>query len=76
MSRPDIADIKCAKCHSFGSKVLDSSGASSRLWVRRRRRCLGCGHRFSTYETLTHPKVAANAHRKLKRTLLRLLKEE
>lgn len=42
--------MKCPNCGYHDSKVLDSRDASS--GVRRRRECLKCGSRFTTYEQL------------------------
>lgn len=39
----------CTNCAEFGSRVLSSR--PSRLgWTCRRRECLHCGSRFTTYE--------------------------
>ncbi len=42
--------MKCPKCHFTGDKVVDSRTAKEGSAVRRRRECLGCGYRFTTYE--------------------------
>jgi transcriptional repressor NrdR len=42
--------VRCPFCPSTDSQVVDSRLAESRDAVRRRRRCLGCGRRFTTYE--------------------------
>lgn len=40
----------CPACHSGSSKVVDTRAAKGGRAVRRRRECLGCGQRFTTYE--------------------------
>ncbi|MDO9399431.1 MAG: transcriptional regulator NrdR [bacterium] len=42
--------MKCPVCNHFDSKVLDSRVASDGVSIRRRRECLKCFFRFSTYE--------------------------
>lgn len=41
--------MQCPLCES-ASRVLESRSAETGAAVRRRRRCSGCGHRFTTYE--------------------------
>ena len=43
--------MKCPFCQSNLSKVVDKRSVLSRGEVRRRRECLKCGKRFTTYET-------------------------
>jgi len=42
--------MKCPVCYFQDTKVVDSRVAADRLSIRRRRECLKCGYRFSTYE--------------------------
>jgi transcriptional repressor NrdR len=42
--------MKCPICYHSETKVVDSRVASDGLSIRRRRECLKCGFRFSTYE--------------------------
>ncbi len=42
--------MKCPKCHELEDKVIDSRTVKDGEVIRRRRLCLGCGHRFTTYE--------------------------
>ena len=42
--------MKCPKCQADDDKVLDSRSARDGAAIRRRRECLACGHRFTTYE--------------------------
>jgi transcriptional repressor NrdR len=42
--------LLCKQCESFESKVADSRGIEDKNVIRRRRECLVCGHRWTTYE--------------------------
>jgi transcriptional repressor NrdR len=42
--------MRCPRCSREDDKVVDSRSAKDGAGVRRRRECLGCGLRFSTYE--------------------------
>ena len=42
--------MRCPACHSASSKVVDSRTAREGRAVRRRRECLRCESRFTTYE--------------------------
>lgn len=44
--------MKCPFCQSSLSKVVDKRTVHSRGEIRRRRECLKCARRFTTYETL------------------------
>lgn len=44
--------MRCPKCHKDEDKVIDSRIARDGSAIRRRRECLPCGHRFTTYETV------------------------
>lgn len=44
--------MKCPTCGHLESKVLDSRPANEGSSIRRRRECLGCGKRFTTFETV------------------------
>jgi transcriptional repressor NrdR len=44
--------MKCPICHYEDTKVVDSRVASDGLCIRRRRQCLKCDFRFSTYEEI------------------------
>ncbi len=44
--------MKCIYCGSEESKVLDSRNSDETNAIRRRRECLACGRRFTTYETI------------------------
>lgn len=42
--------MRCLKCNSLEDKVIDSRISKDGFAIRRRRECLNCGHRFTTYE--------------------------
>ncbi len=44
--------MKCPYCGDQDSKVVDSRHAEDNVSIRRRRECLSCGKRFTTYETV------------------------
>lgn len=44
--------MKCIYCGSEENKVLDSRNSDETNSIRRRRECLDCGRRFTTYETI------------------------
>lgn len=44
--------MKCPICYYLDTKVVDSRVAPDGLSIRRRRECLKCGFRFSTYEEI------------------------
>ena len=44
--------MKCPFCNYQDSKVVDSRPTDEGTSIRRRRECLQCGKRFTTYETV------------------------
>ena len=44
--------MKCPYCGYSESKVIDSRPADENASIRRRRECLSCAKRFTTYETV------------------------
>lgn len=44
--------MKCMFCGCEDSKVIDSRSADEGRTIRRRRECIQCGKRFTTYETI------------------------
>ncbi|MBD5632311.1 MAG: transcriptional repressor NrdR [Clostridia bacterium] len=44
--------MKCLYCGCEDSKVIDSRSADEGRTIRRRRECVNCGKRFTTYETI------------------------
>ena len=49
--------VKCPFCKSSLLKVVDKRSVDSRGEIRRRRECLKCFKRFTTYETLAEVEV-------------------
>jgi transcriptional repressor NrdR len=47
--------MRCPKCAGQDDKVIDSRASREGSTIRRRRECLACGHRFTTYEELERP---------------------
>lgn len=47
--------MKCQQCGSTDNKVIESRDVADGDAVRRRRECLACGYRFTTYERLERP---------------------
>lgn len=44
--------MRCPSCADPESKVVDSRPSEDGMAIRRRRECLACGRRFTTYERL------------------------
>jgi len=44
--------LKCPYCNVSDTKVIDSRPADDNSSIRRRRQCVVCGKRFTTYEKL------------------------
>ncbi|MGH9011686.1 MAG: transcriptional regulator NrdR [Acidimicrobiia bacterium] len=42
--------MRCPYCHSMDDKVIDSRMAEGGAATRRRRECLACGRRYTTFE--------------------------
>ncbi len=56
--------MKCPACAYEESKVVDSRPSPDGNMIRRRRECLACGKRFTTYETIeTAPLVVVKRDR-------------
>ncbi len=49
--------MKCPYCGSLEDKVVDSRSVREGAAIRRRRECLECGKRFTTYEYIEHSPV-------------------
>ena len=47
-----LSSMKCPFCATLDSKVVDSRPANDGTSIRRRRECLKCHNRFTTYETV------------------------
>lgn len=44
--------MRCPFCKEDNDKVIDSRSSEGGRVIRRRRECLGCGRRFTTYEKI------------------------
>ena len=44
--------MRCPKCQARDYKVIDSRAIKDETVIRRRRECLACEHRFTTYEEI------------------------
>lgn len=44
--------MRCLYCNCSESKVIDSRPVEEGNSIRRRRECIGCGRRFTTYEKI------------------------
>jgi transcriptional repressor NrdR len=44
--------MRCPKCQARDDKVIDSRAIKDETVIRRRRECLACEHRFTTYEEI------------------------
>lgn len=49
--------MKCMYCGCIDSKVIDSRSADDGTIIRRRRECIQCGKRFTTYETVENTPI-------------------
>ncbi|MEJ0073097.1 MAG: transcriptional regulator NrdR [Candidatus Saccharibacteria bacterium] len=49
--------MKCGQCNGDDTKVIESRDVDAGQAVRRRRACVLCGHRFTTYERLERPQL-------------------
>lgn len=50
--------MRCPQCHEQDSKVVESREAAEGGAIRRRRECLSCKHRYTTYERIERPNLA------------------
>ena len=46
--------MRCPKCGCLDDKVIDSRTSREGATIRRRRECLKCEFRFTTYEEIEH----------------------
>jgi len=44
--------MKCPECSNSEDKVVETRESKERNYIRRRRECLNCGKRFTTYEKI------------------------
>lgn len=50
--RASVTAMRCPSCGGVDDKVVDSRTADDDTAIRRRRQCLDCGNRFTTFERL------------------------
>jgi transcriptional regulator NrdR len=63
--------VKCPKCHKDDDKVIDSRSARDGAAIRRRRECLACGYRYTTYEEIDRDEVQVVKHNGTRQTFAR-----
>jgi len=49
--------MKCEQCQHQDTKVIESRDVTDGQAIRRRRACIGCGYRFTTYERVERPQL-------------------
>ena len=49
--------MRCPKCANQEDKVIDSRSSREGATIRRRRQCLACDYRFTTYEEIEHEEL-------------------
>ena len=49
--------MKCEQCQHQDTKVIESRDVTDGQAIRRRRACIACGHRFTTYERIERPQL-------------------
>ncbi len=49
--------MRCSQCLQSDTKVIESRDVADGDAVRRRRECISCSHRFTTYERLERPQL-------------------
>jgi len=52
MQEKDDVSMKCQFCNCADSRVVDSRPTDDGNSIRRRRECINCGRRFTTYEKI------------------------
>ncbi|MDB9496057.1 transcriptional regulator NrdR [Spirulina major CS-329] len=60
--------MQCPHCHHTESRVLESRSTDSEKSIRRRRECMDCKHRFTTYERIEFVPITVikrDGHREL-----------
>jgi transcriptional repressor NrdR len=54
--------MRCPKCSCQDDKVIDSRASREGAAIRRRRECLSCGHRYTTYEQIERARLMVLKH--------------
>ena len=49
--------MRCPRCSHLEDKVIDSRSAGNGSVIRRRRMCLDCGYRYTTYEEIVRTQL-------------------
>ena len=49
--------MKCPYCDVDNDRVIDSRASDEGFSIRRRRQCLGCQRRYTTYERIDEPSI-------------------
>lgn len=49
--------MRCNQCNNEETKVIESREAGDAEAIRRRRECLNCSYRFTTYERIEKPQL-------------------
>ena len=49
--------MRCPKCGCQDDKVIDSRSSREGATIRRRRECIGCEYRYTTYEIIERPRL-------------------
>lgn len=50
--------MRCPACSAPNTKVIDSRPVEDNITIRRRRECIECAHRFTTYERLGESQIS------------------
>ena len=56
--------MQCSQCKSSDIKVIESRDVADGQAIRRRRACVNCGNRFTTYERIERPQLVVIKHDK------------
>jgi transcriptional repressor NrdR len=56
--------MHCTQCNGDDIKVIESRDVADGQAIRRRRMCVGCGTRFTTYERIERPQLIVIKHDK------------
>ncbi len=54
--------MRCTQCESEDIKVIESRDVADDQAIRRRRMCVSCGYRFTTYERIERPQLIVIKH--------------
>lgn len=49
--------MQCNHCQQADTRVIESRDVAEGQSIRRRRACVGCGYRFTTYERIERPQL-------------------